>query len=106
MKKPVVAAVLGLLASAASAQLVDTFRRTPCRILMNFYNAMDVVIPSLVFIMMVYGAIRYAYGADDPGGRKSGKNIFIQAIVGGLLFLMYTAVMTLIFGAAPTCPTA
>lgn len=105
MKKSAAVAALGLLASAASAALVDTFTHTPCKILMNFRNAMNVVIPSLVFIMMTYGAIRYAYGADDPGGRKSGKTIFIQAIMGGLLFLMYEAVMIIIFGAAPTCPT-
>jgi len=104
--KPIAsAAVLSVLASAASASLLDTFRRTPCKILMNFYNAMNVVVPTLVFIMMTYGAIRYAYGADDPGGRKTGKSIFIQAMVGGLLYLLYTAVMTLLFKAPPTCPT-
>ena len=45
--------------------------------------------------MFLYGGVKYVISADDPGGRKQGKMICIHAMVGGLLFMLWTAINTL-----------
>ena len=36
---------------------------------------------SIAVVMFAYGAIRYAYTADDPGGRKQAMGICIASVV-------------------------
>jgi hypothetical protein len=43
--------------------------------------ALTLIGNSIAVVMFVYGAIKYAYTADDPGGRKQAMGICISAIV-------------------------
>ena len=36
---------------------------------------------SIAIIMFVYGAVKYVYTADDPGGRKQAIGICVAAII-------------------------
>lgn len=79
-----------LLPFAVSAQI--NFTTTPCSIIRQIYYAVVYAGGSFVVLMMTYGAIRYIYSADNPGGRNQGKQIFIQAIIGGVLLGLWTAI--------------
>ena len=40
---------------------------------------------SIAIVMFAYGAIKYAYTADDPGGRKQALGICIASVVAIIL---------------------
>jgi hypothetical protein len=90
------AAVLLLLAPSASAQ-VD-FKTLPCTIISDVAGVVYIVGPTLILIMFVYGAIKYALAADNPSGRNNGKTICIQAMVAGILWGLWTVISTLLSG--------
>jgi hypothetical protein len=46
--------------------------------------------------MFLYGATKYAMSADNPGGRKQGKDIIIHAIIGGIIFALWAAISVLL----------
>jgi hypothetical protein len=79
--------MLPVLASA-----VD-FYSVPCAIISQIVGAVDTIGPVFVLIMLTYGAIKYVQSVDNPGGRKQGKDIFIQAIIGGLLYMLWGTVI-------------
>lgn len=95
-------AALALLASATLAQAA--IEDVPCSIVSALYQAIFQYIgPTLVGVMFLYGAGKYAYSADDPGGRKQGKEMCIHAILGGVIITMVTGVRTAM-GGMLLCP--
>jgi hypothetical protein len=87
-----IAVLTPLLASAGSITMVGFV----CSIVKPIYDTLKVVGPTLVLIMFVYGATKYAYSADDPGGRKQGKDICVHSIVAGLLLMLSYTVMSIL----------
>ena len=51
---------------------------------------------ALALLMFIYGGAKYAYAADDPGGRKAGKNIAINALIGFIIVGIAKAVVSAI----------
>ncbi len=88
------AAAVVILSSQAEAT-VD-FTPLLCTILTEIKTAVLTVGSTLVLIMFAYGAVKYAFAADDPGGRKAGKMTCIHAIIGGILIVMYAAIESLV----------
>jgi hypothetical protein len=87
------AAVVPMLVSAS----VD-FTSLPCTIIKQVRNTINVVGPTLVLIMFLYGGIKYTMSADNPGGRNQGKTICIHAIIAGLIFVIWKTVESLLNG--------
>jgi len=93
---------LGLLAaSSVSAQNIEDI---PCSVIVGLWDALLAIGAALIALMFMYGAAKYAYGADDPGGRKLGKNIIIHAIIGGLILSLIEALMTMFNLWSDLCP--
>jgi cbb3-type cytochrome oxidase subunit 3 len=67
-----------------------------CGVLRPIAETFKTVGPTIVLIMFLYGAVKYAYSADDPGGRKQAKSIVIQSIIAGILLLMVAVFMTIL----------
>jgi hypothetical protein len=59
---------------------------------------------ALALLVFVYGGAKYAYSADDPGGRKQGKNIAINAMIGLIIVGAARAVIVAIAGNNNFCP--
>jgi hypothetical protein len=59
---------------------------------------------ALALLVFVYGGAKYAYSADDPGGRKQGKNIAINAMIGLIIVAAARAVVNAIAGGGNFCP--
>ncbi|MBD3389043.1 MAG: hypothetical protein GF416_08145 [Candidatus Altiarchaeales archaeon] len=57
----------------------------------------------LAVLMFVYGGAKYAYSADDPGGRKAARAIAINGIVGFLIVGLAKDLVDAIAGAT-ICP--
>jgi hypothetical protein len=58
---------------------------------------------ALALLMFVYGGAKYAYSADDPGGRKQGKNIAVNALIGFIIVGAAEAVILAINNNTPIC---
>jgi len=95
MRNLVLSIFLILTLSSAAYATVD-FKTVPCRIILDVLTLMTRASASLVVLMMIWGAIKYIYSADDPGGRKQGKNTIIHAIVAGIIIGMWAAVQPLL----------
>ncbi len=67
-----------------------------CPILIAIQTVLVTMASALVAVMFVYGGIKYTFSADDPGGRKAGKNTCIHAVIGGILVLVATSVVDMI----------
>jgi predicted DNA repair protein MutK len=65
-----------------------------CPWLIMVRDTIVAVAPSLVFLMFTYGGVKYIFSADDPGGRKQGKNTCIHAVIGGILIILADTVIT------------
>jgi hypothetical protein len=78
--------ILLVLVGTASAQ--NLMKEAVCSVINDVRDALMAIGPALVLVMFVYGGVRYVYGADDPGVRKSGKNTCIHAIIGGVLITL------------------
>ena len=92
--------------ASAQATAVD-FTTAPCSIVSAVAIAIEAAVPAIVTIMFTYGAIRYVFSAEDPGGRKNAKDICISAIIAGILFAIIAALVTLLSGIMPfwvICP--
>ena len=68
----------------------------PCAIIEDIWDAMLIIVPSLVVIFFTYGILKYAFSADDPGGRKLGKSIMIHSLIGGIIFGLIGGIVTVI----------
>lgn len=58
---------------------------------------------ALAILMFIYGGAKYAYSADDPGGRKQGKSIAINALIGFVIVAVSWSVVKAIAGTS-VCP--
>jgi hypothetical protein len=86
-------AVAGLavyaLSSYASAAFLTTIINFACRLVTSFRMMGN----SLAIVMFVYGAARYVYTADDPGGRKQAISICVACIMALLIIQMATVII-------------
>jgi hypothetical protein len=88
--------VVFLLAACVAAQTAAAVTAKICPILSAVYTVLYTIAGSLVIIMFVYGGLKYIFSADDPGGRKSGKNTCIHAIIGGIMVVIASAITSMI----------
>jgi len=58
---------------------------------------------ALALLMFIYGGAKYAYGADDPGARKQGKNVAVNAMIGLIIVAVAYSLIIAIAGKSP-CP--
>jgi hypothetical protein len=96
-----VVVVVAALAVGAAAQDIET---VPCLVISAVWSAFSKISLTLIGIMFLYGGAKYAYSADDPGGRKQGKNICIHAIIGAILIGLVIQIKDLLVPAANICP--
>jgi hypothetical protein len=82
-----------LVLPSASAQDMEIANKV-CSVIFPVWDTLKAAGQALVLLMFVYGGTKYAYSADDPGGRKQGKNICIHAIIGGILISLTSGVLT------------
>jgi hypothetical protein len=96
-KKIVQSAVLSivLLASAAAASPVQ-MSDIVCSVITQVLDTLNAIGPALVLLMFLYGGVKYVYSADDPGGRKQGKDICVHAVIGGIIILLAGSILTII----------
>ena len=85
--------IAGLILLPVVSAQVD-FKRLPCSIINDIKSSLEVIVPTLVIIMFVYGGIKYVYSADDAGGRKQGKTVCIHALIGGMIFTLVSVVLS------------
>jgi RsiW-degrading membrane proteinase PrsW (M82 family) len=90
--------VLMLLATGVSA--IIAVKDIVCSVIASVWWALAAIGPSMVLLMFLYGGTKYAYSADDPGGRKTAKNICIHAVIGGILMLLASALYDQLFKTA------
>ncbi|MBU0761759.1 MAG: hypothetical protein KKD39_01935 [Candidatus Altiarchaeota archaeon] len=57
----------------------------------------------LAVVMFIYGGAKYAFAADDPGGRKQGKSIAINALIGLLIVAASYSLVQSIVGSGSFC---
>ena len=93
---------LSVLSTTVSA--IGTMARITCSIITQVYNAIRAIGPALVTLMFMYGGAKYAFSADDPGGRKQGKMICIHSVVGGILLLLISWLYTGALAKMAICP--
>jgi hypothetical protein len=93
------------IAAAAPVSAALDFISIPCYLINQIFDVVDVVAPSLVAIMFAYGAAKYAYSADNPGGRNQGRTICVHALIGGIIFIMWFTVQKLLFSGWTLCWT-
>lgn len=85
---------LNLYVSAQGGGAIGNLAQKICDIIEPIYEAVLAAATSLVLLMFVYGGAKYAYSADDPGGRKQGKQIVIHSIIAGILLAIASTVLT------------
>ncbi len=90
------AAVLLLQSVSATTDIALAFKNAPCMIIGQAYGVVNTVGPALILVMMFYAVAKYAYSADDPGGRKQAKTIFIHAIIAGMFFALVAIVFRIL----------
>jgi hypothetical protein len=107
MKRKVFISVLAFLAVLALCPSVmapgATMSSIVCDVLLNIHGTLVVIAPTFVALMFVYGGVKYVYGAEDPGVRKSGKQICIHAIIGGIIVAIYQAVVDIVLTGWASC---
>ncbi|MFH1054558.1 MAG: hypothetical protein V1744_00530 [Candidatus Altiarchaeota archaeon] len=93
--------LLALLAASAFAG--SPIEAVPCSIIGGLWDALRAIGPSLIVIMLVYGAAKYIYSSEDPAGMKQGRDIFIHAIIGGIIMGLLAAIISAV-GDVELCP--
>ncbi len=66
---------------SATADAASIIKTIICNLVPEIIN----ICWALALLVFIYGGAKYAYSADDPGGRKQGKNIAINALIGFLI---------------------
>ncbi len=97
------AALLALISAGVQATTVDAagiIANVICDLVPEVINLAYV----LALLMFIYAGAKYAFSADDPGGRKKAKSIAVQAIVGFLIVGVSKALVEAIAGAGNVCP--
>ena len=85
---------------ACAANIEDV----PCSVIVGVWDAVRAIVPALIAIMFMYGAAKYVYSAEEPGGRQQGKTICIHAIIGGIIMGLIAAVVSAIGMTGRICP--
>jgi hypothetical protein len=80
-------------AAAGTASATTAIQTIPCMVIAGVWEAIRSIAPALLTVFFLYGAAKYAYSADDPGGRKQGKSIAINALIGFLIVAASKAVV-------------
>jgi hypothetical protein len=99
--------LVALLNAASTLASATSMEKVLCSILMPIGSALRAIGPSLFLVMFVYGAVKYAYSAEDPAGRKQGMSICIHSLVGGIILLMTGRIVQFVFIVGkifPVCP--
>jgi hypothetical protein len=94
-----------VLASSVAAGSAPRMDLKVCSVISPVVDVFVAIGPTLVLLMFLYGAVKYVYSADDPGGRKQGKDICIHAVIGGMLLLLTWSVLTILGLQAKLCGT-
>ncbi len=55
----------------------------------------------IAILFFIYGGAKFAFAADDPGGRKQGKQIAIHALIGFIIVAASEAIVQAISGVDP-----
>jgi hypothetical protein len=74
--------IFSIISGYVSALRVED---VPCSVIVGVWKAISTVGPSLIIVMFLYGAAKYAYGVEEPGARKQGRDICVHAVIGGVL---------------------
>jgi len=61
------------------------------------------VIAGLAFLMYLYAGSKYAFSADDPGGRKQAKAIALNALIGLIIVASAKSLVEAAGGSAAVC---
>lgn len=108
-------AVLSVLALASSAS-ATAYLTVITTFVCSLAGSIRMIGNSIGIIMFIYGALKYMYTADDPGGRKQAMGICVAAIMALIIIQAAIAVMNLvgsqmtsgpsvIAGVIPQCPS-
>ena len=87
-------------AGPAPARPWNAITSRVCPILVAILATLTVIAPTFVALMFIYGGVKYVYGSEDPGARKSGKMICIHAIIGGIIVAIADAIVLTVLGSA------
>ena len=82
----------------ASPPTFSAFKSVPCDILITIGYAFAAVIPTIIMLMFVYGAGKYAFSAEDPSARKQALAIIRSAVIGGALFTLTDTLLNIVKG--------
>ena len=100
MKLLGVGAVIMIASAAASAEnAAETIAKVLCSLVPEVISLSY----ALAFAVFLYGGAKYAYSADDPGGRKQGKSIAVNALIGFIIVGASQAVVKAIASGAEFC---
>ncbi len=99
----VVCILLAVVWPVPAAATFASIHRVPCSIITAVWEALRIVAPLIFGIIFLYGAAKYVYSAEDPGGRKQGKTILIHAIIGALIMGLLVAIVGILNIAGDLC---
>ncbi|HHQ44994.1 MAG TPA: hypothetical protein ENN13_02540 [Candidatus Altiarchaeales archaeon] len=77
-----------LVLNVVNASSTNPIVSTVCDVLCVVLTALDTIGGTLVIIMFLYGGLTYVYSADNPGGRKKGRDICVHSLIGGILIVL------------------
>lgn len=80
----------------------NEIKKTACSVIVELWNALSSIGAALVTLMFLYGGLQYVYSADNPGGRKKGRDICVHALIGGVLIVLVSAIDTMLSSAGGT----
>ena len=83
------------IALYVSAVGVSSIHYVPCIFIKGIWGALTNIVLALIVLMLLYGAAKYAAGADDPGARKQAKNIIIHVIIGVIILSLIAGLFTI-----------
>ena len=91
------AAATSVSAQMTPAKIANMIGAPVCALLQAIWNLFKAFFPALFVLMLIYGAAKYTFSADDPGGRKVGKTRIIHAII-GIVMLGLIRMLIQLFG--------
>jgi len=96
-----VAATAGL-----SVPAIGTPEYTLYTVVCCLVNNLFPVAQAIAALIFVYAGARYAYSAEDPGGRKQAKSLAINSFIGMVIVIISQSLITVIVGEPVTCKNA
>jgi hypothetical protein len=83
--KRVSGAFLILLITAHHASATTDVAALLAQVICGLVPELIILARYVAIAVFIYGGAKYAFSADDPGGRKQGKNIAINGLIGMLI---------------------